>query len=1573
MTNDGNSLTLSDATRPVVEKETIKSAFKSDKLDKDKGNWTAWRREIQTFLDMIGLSPHLTDDISTAAPPLSLQPNAHRNYLSNDRSVRGYIKSAVAKTEFELIDNLSTAKDCWNALSTYHLDEGPIKQANLIQEALTTRITRDDQMMVKLRKLRDDITRAFDMPGGINKETFTCILALQSLGAGLEHSRAIIQRDMRAATASSPYTADNLIKFMEQEYQMLVGDLQREGKTGDTVALTVQNNSKGRIEIICVNCKRKGHTHPYCVHPGGGMAGKTIEESKEARRKDKESKAGKSVATPSPSTSSRVRISVKGSDGRAYVMLADPSSITPATETSNQEPKEFAGIASIQPESIPLECIEYHGFMALIQEEPDPIVNSQFKANINWDNYSTQIHPTALSIIESTSAPISVKDIPFFLDSGASSGISPDKNDFVNLRPFTREVKGIEGSSITAHGIGDIRIQVTEKAYLWLKNSLFIPNATVRLISISSLTNDSNALVHFDDKKCWITNRSTGITMAEGSLLPNKNLYALNTFQYPIDSAYSITHTPSLNTWHRRLGHANFQTINDMARKGMIKGMPSSTSNAPPKCDSCILGKQTKTPVPKKREEGIGHRASRKLEKVWVDLIGPMAVTSRTGNKYMMDIVDDYTSHPWSIPLKTKSDAFRYLKGWELAREKETGLQVGTYITDGGELKSDEMAKWLESRGIAHLFTAPYTSAHIGRVERMHRTLMGKARTMKTYANLPDFLWDELYLTAAHLTAKTITRSLGDITPFEKWFDRKPDYSYMREIGCKAFVLIQNKHNPKVYERSLECILIGYEPNAKSYRCYHRPTRQVISSYHVRFLESHEGHSPQSNLPQSNPPQSLNPLTMPNVPETAIRDDDDDIIDTEKRSSGTIDPSMTDVNKDITDIIEAPDTNQTDEVIDAQPLNASTQILPRRSSRVSTKTVDKSEGIVQSTRLKNAIQQSKESAQRLAAERLERQTNNSTHSRYNPPPPNDNNLVNDLCNELGNLRLNDNTIPPPEIEQIDRTLAAIADIPQTDLDNFDLDEPNSWNEAKASSYSEQWETGYKEELQSLKDMGVYKLIHRSQVPIGAKIRKGRPVFRLKRDADGKPIRWKVRLVFKGFEQIYGKDYTSTTSPTARMESWRILLHIAAAMDWDAQQIDVKTAFLYGLLPDNETQYMEQPPGFEEPGMENHVWMLQRGLYGMKQSGRIWNQTMNDAMLSWGFTRLSCESCIYFRKSTAGTIISAVHVDDFLSIASSKDENERFKSQMKSLWTISDLGEAKHCVGIAINRNRTNKTVYLSQKSLIDKIIQQFGQQDSHPTSTPMDPGLKLRRVDKSTLSKLDVERLAKIPYRSLVGCLIYLAIGTRPDISYAVQQLSQFLDSYTYGHWTAAIRVVRYLKGTRDLELTLGGSNNINIIGFTDSDWANCPDTRRSVGGYLFTLGSGPISWQSRRQRTVATSSCEAEYTAAFEASKEAIWLRTLLSHIGFSPTAPTTLLCDNNATITLSEDPAFHARVKHFDVRYHFLRERVQLNEISLSYINTRDNIADIFTKPLGTTDFARLRTFLGLTKQDSMRGGVC
>ena len=192
-----------------------------------------------------------------------------------------------------------------------------------------------------------------------------------------------------------------------------------------------------------------------------------------------------------------------------------------------------------------------------------------------------------------------------------------------------------------------------------------------------------------------------------------------------------------------------------------------------------------------------------------------------------------------------------------------------------------------------------------------------------------------------------------------------------------------------------------------------------------------------------------------------------------------------------------------------------------------------------------------------------------------------------------------------------------------------------------------------------------------------------------------------------------------------MESWRIILHITTSLDWDIQQVDIETAFLYGLLPNDETQYMEQPVGFEEAGKEDWVWKLEQSLYGMKQSGRIWNQTLNDSMISWGFQRLIPDYCIYYQNQDGCIVITVVHVDDFLLVSSQKEENDAFKHQMRTKWELSDLGEACLCVGIAIKWDCSTCSIYLSQTALIDKLVAQFGQKDANPATIPMEPGLKL--------------------------------------------------------------------------------------------------------------------------------------------------------------------------------------------------------------------------------------------------------
>jgi len=522
------------------------------------------------------------------------------------------------------------------------------------------------------------------------------------------------------------------------------------------------------------------------------------------------------------------------------------------------------------------------------------------------------------------------------------------------------------------------------------------------------------------------------------------------------------------------------------------------------------------------------------------------------------------------------------------------------------------------------------------------------------------------------------------------------------------------------------------------------------------------------------------------------------------------------------------------------------------------------------------------------------------------------------------------------------------------------DDP-SWKEALASPEREYWIAGAREELRSLQDLHVFVLVPRSSIPRGKRPLKGKLVCKRKRDNSGKITRYKVRYVAKGYAQQPGIDFTKTTAPTARLESFRSILHLAATLQWDIQHFDIKTAFLHGVLHDDEVTYMEQPPGFEAVGKDTWVMRLMKSIYGMRQASRRWNETFHKAVVEWGFTRVPCEWCVYVRRTTSGTVIFAVHVDDIFSIANPPEENERFKQQLQSKWDISDLGPAKFGLGIAIERE--GNAISLSQTSFIDRLIERFGQTDAHPTDTPMVAGLQLRRPDKSIPVDPEVtEWASRTPYRELIGSLNYVAVATRPDIAYAVGRLASFLDCFQPEHWAAAIRVLRYLKGTKTLSLVLGGTTPPSLVGYSDADYANCKDTSRSISGHCFSLGTGTISWCSRKQRLVADSTCYAEYIALHETTHEAIFLRQLLDALDFPCRGSTPLYCDNDAAARLAEDHVSHPQVKHIRVKFHSIRDSVNLGDVQIRRVPSADNIADILTKPLGRSDFLRLRGYLGL-----------
>jgi hypothetical protein len=308
---------------------------------------------------------------------------------------------------------------------------------------------------------------------------------------------------------------------------------------------------------------------------------------------------------------------------------------------------------------------------------------------------------------------------------------------------------------------------------------------------------------------------------------------------------------------------------------------------------------------------------------------------------------------------------------------------------------------------------------------------------------------------------------------------------------------------------------------------------------------------------------------------------------------------------------------------------------------------------------------------------------------------------------------------------------------------------------------------------------------------------------------------------------------------------------------------------------------------------------------------------------------------------------------------SKDTIREFKDELRTVLKIKDLGDLHWLLGIQVKRDRELRMISFSQRAYIDKILERFNLQDANPLSTPLDPHHKLS-LSQSPSTPRQFDEMRSIPYREAIGSLMYAALGTRPDISFAVSFLAQFMQNPGRPHWEAVKRVFRYLKGTKDMCLTIGGKKK-GLEAFSDADWAS-QEHRHSISGYVFTIDGGAVSWSSKKQGIVALSTTEAEYIAATHAAKEALWLRMFLAEIARPLTRPITIHLDNVSAISITKNDEYHPRTKHIDIRYHFLRHSVQQGLIHVDYVATDDMAADAFTKALPRHKVLHLNTLIGL-----------
>ncbi|KAH9686891.1 hypothetical protein KPL70_014557 [Citrus sinensis] len=506
------------------------------------------------------------------------------------------------------------------------------------------------------------------------------------------------------------------------------------------------------------------------------------------------------------------------------------------------------------------------------------------------------------------------------------------------------------------------------------------------------------------------------------------------------------------------------------------------------------------------------------------------------------------------------------------------------------------------------------------------------------------------------------------------------------------------------------------------------------------------------------------------------------------------------------------------------------------------------------------------------------------------------------------------------------------------------DDPINFHQAMQSSNSHKWIKGMNEEYKSMQDNKVWELF---SLPSGAKPIGCKWIFKTKRDSNGNVERCKVRLVGKGFTQKERIDYKETFSPVCTKDSFRTIMALVAHFDLELHHMDVKTAFLNGDI--EETIYMVQPENFVLEDSKKMVCKLTKSIYEPKQASRQWYFKFHQIIISYGFEANVINECVYHKFSGSKHIFLVLYVDNILFATNDIGILHDTKSFLSKYFEMKDLGDASFVLGIEIHRDGSRGILELSQRNYIDKVLKRFGMQNNKSGYTPVAKGDKFS-LSQYPKTNLEIQEMEKIPYSSAIWSLRYAQVCTRLDIAFIVGMLGKYLSNPGMDHWKAAKQVMRYLQRTKEYMLRYRRSDQLEIIGYSDSDFAGCQDSRRSTLGYIYLLVGGAISWRSAKQTLVASSAMAAEFVACYESSNQGIWLRNFVTGLCIleGVERPLKIFCDNKSVVLYSNNNKSSTMSKHIEIKFLVVKERVQSGQISIEHIGKNSMIVDPLTKGL-------------------------
>lgn len=869
---------------------------------------------------------------------------------------------------------------------------------------------------------------------------------------------------------------------------------------------------------------------------------------------------------------------------------------------------------------------------------------------------------------------------------------------------------------------------------------------------------------------------------------------------------------------------------------------------------------------------------------IYSDVCGPITPLSLGGNSYFVSFVDDSTRASWVYLMKSKDETLDKFK--EFRKEVKTQFKVNIM-----RLHSDRGGEYISTLMDGYCKSkgiihsfTPPDTPQLNGVAERYNRFIVEMVRCMLFSKKLDKSFWGEAIFCANFIRNRVPNSKIGTTPYEKLNGKKPNLKNIKVFGS-VVTYVPATYKHKLDKRCNNAILIGFSSELSSYKVWDVERNKAFFTRDIKVIDEESVVPvPKENL------LSVSPISS--------------ILD-------AVNPATNVVDEPNFILISSEDS-------DEEQASSSTPILTNpilvQSSTDDDSTLSLQRGNPVLVPLANDLDSNSKATSETSFD-------SSATMEFGGP---------NVAGEDSETAATHYTVSHTE--------ALLTDIGSKLII---CNDPSTYEEAMKSDDKPEWIKAMAKEMNSFISNDVFESIKLAHAP---RFIDGKWVFKRKFDADGNVVRHKARLVAKGFRQKYGIDYFEVYAPVVRYETIRILVSYAAYSGMSLRHFDVETAFLNGDL--EEELFLKFPAGCGD--LTDKIVKLKKSIYGLKQSGRMWNLKIASLLINLGFKQSQADQCLFIKGEGANQILIGLFVDDILSSGQPEQLDSLFRD-ISSVFKLKDLGEVSKIVGLEIKR--TSEIITVDQSQFIRLILEKFGMSDCKPMDTPM--------IANNESSKMEFED--KSLFRQAVGSLNYLSVGTRPDISYAVYHVSTKMVNPTVSDWKEILRIFRYLRGTIDLKLTYRCNlQSESLHGFSDASYASRPKAK-SMSGYVFLMNGGAITWRAKKQNVTATSSTEAEYVALADAAREAVWLRQITGEIS-SNYASLLILEDNQSSINSAKGNTDHSRSKHIDVKHHFIRDMVKSKKVKLDHIATENMTADILTKPLGRILFQKHRSAMSL-----------